>query len=201
MHGRMLTRITVAAATAVAVAWAALTQAAAAATTTTTVPSSTTTVASTVAKTAARLHHATQPIGNPILGFPESWGLTRKDLLDIGGGILIALLLLVVLLLRVRRRRRSEVAKAPETKHRSFPQTAEAWRGSGLAEEPTGTLPKFEAGSVVLPTVQRAPGWHPVQGDRTRLAYWDGSTWAAYLHWDGRQWVDPAKHLTSPQGR
>jgi hypothetical protein len=201
MHGRMLTRVTVVTATAVVGAWSALTEPAGAAAATTTLPSSTTTVASTVAKTAAKLHHATQPIGNPILGFPESWGLTRKDLLDIGAGILIALLLVVVLVLRVRRRHRSEVAKAPQAKLRSFPQTAEAWRGSGLAEEPTGSLPKFEAGSVVLPTVQRAPGWHPVQGDRTRLAYWDGSTWSAYLHWDGRQWVDPTTHLTPAEGR
>jgi hypothetical protein len=182
MHGRMHTRLALTVTGAVTL-WMALASAPAGA-------------SGTRAKTATKAHHSSYPIGHPVFGFPESWGLSRKDITDIGAGLAIVVLLLVILLLRVRRRRRAGVAAAPETRHRSFPQTAEAWRGSGLAEEPTGTLPRFEASSVVLPEVRLAPGWHPVQGDRTRLAYWDGSNWSAYLQWDGRQWTDPTKHLT-----
>jgi hypothetical protein len=185
MHGRMLTRITLAASVSATSAWLTLTAGAAAA------------ASSPGTTTATKAHHASHPIGDPTLGFPESWGLTRRDLLDIGAGLLIALLLVVILALRVRRRRRARVNKAPAGQLRSFPQTAEAWRGSGLAEEPTGSLPKFQASSVVLPEVKLSPGWHPVQGDRTRIAYWDGSRWSAYLNWDGRQWVDPTKHLST----
>jgi hypothetical protein len=130
-----------------------------------------------------------------MLGFPESWGLSSRGVTDIGAGLLIVLLLVITLVLRVRRRRQVEqVTPAPAQLH-AFPRTAEAWRGSGVTEEPTGSLPKFEASSVVLPATQVTPGWHRVQGDPDRLAYWDGSTWSAYRQWDGLHWVDPAKRL------
>jgi hypothetical protein len=132
---------------------------------------------------------ATDPPHPAPAGFPESWGLTHSDVRDIIGGLIVALLLLVVLVLRVRRRRRANTLRAPEASHHAFPMTAESWRGSGLADESTAPLPRFEASSVVVSAVER--GWHPVQGDATRLAYWDGARWSAFRQWDGTQWVDP----------
>jgi hypothetical protein len=124
-------------------------------------------------------------------GYP--WGLTHRDLLDIAGG-LVALLLLLVVVLRVRRRRREAVVNAPEPVHRAFPQTAESWRGSGLSEDSATPLPPFERSSFSIQTV--GPGWHPVQGDPLRMAYWDGSDWSAFRQWDGHQWVDPTSITT-----
>jgi hypothetical protein len=138
---------------------------------------------------ATKLPKRTNNAGNPLFGFPESWGLTRHDVLLIGAGLLIALLLLVVLGLRVRRRRRAQYVRVSDIAPRVFPQTAESWRGTGLAEEPTGPLPKFEPSTIVLPAPER--GWHPVEGDRARIAYWDGTRWAAFRQWDGQDWVEP----------
>ncbi len=141
-------------------------------------------------RAAAASRPKTHMPATPVLGFPESWGLSHRDVIDIAAGLVIVVLLAVILILRVRRRR-GQVVRAPETRTQAFPTTAEAWRGSGLAEEPTGRLPKFEASSVVLPPLAVTPGWHPVQGDATRLAYWDGGSWTAFRQWDGHAWVDP----------
>lgn len=137
-----------------------------------------------------------RPTGPRVLGFPESWGLSNRDVTDIGAGLLIVVLLVITLVLRIRRRRQTEQVTSATAEVHAFPHTAEAWRGSGVAEEPTGSLPKFEASSVVLPVTQVSAGWHRVRGDPSRLAYWDGSTWSAYRQWDGSHWVDPTKSLT-----
>lgn len=55
--------------------------------------------------------------------------------------------------------------------------------------QPTPDLPPFRPGGVVQSPV--SPGWHPVAGDQTNLAYWDGTQWTAYRQWNGQQWVDP----------
>jgi hypothetical protein len=122
-------------------------------------------------------------------GFPESWGLSHRDLLSIGAGLVVVVLLGIVLVLRVRRRRRAAVVNAPGPSHHAFPRTAESFRGSGIAEDITAPLPRFEGSSLVVPTL--GPGWYPVQGDATRLAYWDGAIWSAFRQWDGQKWVDP----------
>jgi len=142
------------------------------------------------AQAAIHLPKRTNPAPNPVSGFPESWGLTRHDLLLIGAGLLITVLLLVILVLRVHRRRRAVVVRVSDRLPPAFPQSAQSWRGTGMVEEPTRPLPRFQASTVVLPTQET--GWHPVQGDRTRIAYWDGTRWSAYRQWDGRQWVDAA---------
>lgn len=135
-----------------------------------------------------RLTH-TNNAGNPFFGFPEAWGLSHHDVLLIGAGFLIALLLVVILGLRVRRRRRAEYVRVKDFAPRVFPQSAESWRGTGMVEEPTGPLPKFRPSEVVLPGPER--GWHPVEGDQARIAYWDGTRWAAFRQWDGQDWVEP----------
>jgi len=140
------------------------------------------------AQTPVRLPKRTNPAPNPMSGFPGSWGLTRHDLLLIGAGLVIAALLLLILVLRVHRRRRATVVRVSDRLRPAFPQSAESWRGTGMAEEPTGPLPKFQASTVMLPPQET--GWHPVQGDRTRIAYWDGTRWSAYRQWDGQQWVE-----------
>jgi hypothetical protein len=35
-----------------------------------------------------------------------------------------------------------------------------------------------------------SPGWQPVDGDPTRIAYWDGTRFTAWKRWDGANWVD-----------
>jgi hypothetical protein len=146
-------------------------------------------LATQAAHKATKLPVRTNNAGNPISGFPESWGLTRHDVILIGAGFLIALLLLIVLGLRVRRRHKAEYVRVSDIAPRVFPQSAESWRGTGMAEEPVGPLPKFQPSQVVLPAPER--GWHPVEGDRARIAYWDGTRWAAFRQWDGNEWVEP----------
>ncbi len=119
----------------------------------------------------------------------KSLNITPHDLRLIEAGLAIVVLLAVVLVLRIRRRRRAEKTADPRPETHAFPTTNEAWRGSGMVEESTQRLPAFQAGEVVAPTM--GPGWHPIQGDRLKLGYWDGVRWTAHLEWDGRQWVDP----------
>jgi hypothetical protein len=126
----------------------------------------------------------------PPHGMAESLAFThsRHDLTLIAAGVI--LLLIVVLLLRITRRRQTDATSSVDGTQRTFPPSADTWHNADLAKESTAPLPSFHQSEVVLPTA--APGWHPVQGDQTKLAYWDGTQWAAYRHWDGTQWVDPA---------
>jgi hypothetical protein len=180
MHGRMHTRCAAVAAGVTVVASSLLTL-----------------VGTTVASAAVGATHGpagtrlrpTNPNPNPKQGFPESLGLTGQEARVIGAGLVVALLLLGILVLRVRRRRRAGIAPAAGANRRVFPQRAESFRGSGLALEAAGPLPKFTPSTLELPS--RPPGWHPISGDPTRIAYWDGGQWAAYRLWDGRQWVEP----------
>jgi hypothetical protein len=139
----------------------------------------------------SRLGHPRGPLGpnQPLPGFPEAWGLSRQDVVDIAAGLLIVVLLTVVLSIRVGRRHRTEQATARAAPVPIFPATAETWRSTGLAE-PVGTLPRFEASTLVAPHTARSPGWYPVHGDPGRLCYWDGSSWTAAVRWDGQRWVD-----------
>ena len=57
---------------------------------------------------------------------------------------------------------------------------------------PVGTAPRstFAAPSAPVATGGLAPGWQPVDGDPTRIAYWDGIRFTAWKGWDGANWVD-----------
>jgi hypothetical protein len=188
MHGRMHTRA----------AWAALLPVGVGLTTalsgTASAGAARLSLAQTAHHAATKLPKRTNSAGNPIFGFPESWSLTHHDVLDIVGGLLIALLLFVVLALRVRRRHRNEYVRVGDMAPRVFPVSAESWRGTGMAEESSAPLPRFQPSTVVLPGPER--GWHPVEGDRARIAYWDGSRWAAFRQWDGQEWVEPTAATT-----
>ena len=46
---------------------------------------------------------------------------------------------------------------------------------------------------MVLP--QTTPGWHPIQGDPSKLRYWDGTQWTGHLEWDGQQWAQPGANV------
>ena len=122
------------------------------------------------------------PGGAASLAFTHS----RHDVILIAAGLV--LLLIVVLFLRVTRRRRETAAGSAAEPQRTFPPSADTWHAADLARESNAPLPSFHQSQVVLPT--DAPGWHPVQGDQTKLAYWDGTQWAAYRQWDGQKWVD-----------
>jgi hypothetical protein len=111
---------------------------------------------------------------------------SRHDIILIAAGLI--LLLVVVLFLRVTRRRRDMAAGSAAEPQRTFPPSADTWHSADLVRESNAPLPSFHQSEVVLPT--DAPGWHPVVGDQTKLAYWDGTQWAAYRQWDGQTWVD-----------
>ena len=113
---------------------------------------------------------------------------SRHDITLIGAGVIV--LLIIVFILRVTRRRRETAATTTAEPQHTFPQSADTWHDADLARESNAALPSFHQTQVVLPAA--APGWHPVQGDQTKLAYWDGTRWAAYRQWDGQQWVDAA---------
>ena len=100
------------------------------------------------------------------------------------------LLLIIVFILRVTCRRRETAATMTAEPQHTFPQSADTWHDADLTRESNKALPSFHQTQVVLPTA--GPGWHPVQGDETKLAYWDGTAWTAYRQWDGQQWVDAA---------
>ncbi len=126
-------------------------------------------------------------LGSPA-SITKTLNITPHDLHLIEAGLAIVVLLAIVLVLRIRRRRRADRVTRPRADTHTFPSTNEAWRGSGLVEDSTSRLPAFQAGELLRPTIP--PGWHPLQGDPSKLRYWDGSRWTAQLEWDGRQWVD-----------
>jgi hypothetical protein len=138
-------------------------------------------LAASLSDPAAAATPAPQPAAS--LAFTHS----RHDLILIGAGVIV--LLFVILVLRVTRRRRETASVSHEPRH-TFPSSADTWHNADLARESNAPLPSFRRSEVVLPA--EAPGWHPVQGDPMRLAYWDGTQWVAYRQWDGQQWVDAA---------
>jgi len=125
-----------------------------------------------------------QPSPATSLAFTHS----RHDISLLAAGVIV--LLIIVFILRVTRRRRETAATTHAEPQHTFPQSADTWHDADLSRESNAALPSFHQTQVVLPTV--APGWHPVQGDQTKLAYWDGTRWTAYRQWDGQQWVDAA---------
>lgn len=127
-------------------------------------------------------------IPSPTLSASLAFAHSRRDLTLIAAGVI--LLLAIVLILRVTRRRRQTSAIIATEPRPTFPASADTWHNADLAQEAKVPLPSFRRAEVVLPTA--APGWHPLQEDPTRLAYWDGTRWAAFRRWDGRQWVDAA---------
>jgi|HubBroStandDraft_1064217.scaffolds.fasta_scaffold269358_2 hypothetical protein len=120
-------------------------------------------------------HHL--PLG---LNDLQSW----RDRVLAGG---IVLLLLIVLSQRVLRRRRSADLAVAEH-HSTFWAGGDAWRNEELQRHAAEPLPHFHPTHLV--TTAAVAGWHPVQGDPTRVAYWDGERWTAMRRWDGQQWVD-----------
>jgi len=124
----------------------------------------------------------------PGRGLASSLAFThsRHDQILIAAGVI--LLLIIVLLLRILRRRRTSADASGAEAHQTFPPSADTWHNADLAREINAPLPSFHQSQVVLPSA--APGWHPVNGDQTKLAYWDGAQWAAYRQWDGTAWVD-----------
>ena len=49
------------------------------------------------------------------------------------------------------------------------------------------TAPPAAAGA---PSPGNQPGWRHTADDRTQIAYWDGTRFTAFRHWDGTEWVD-----------
>jgi hypothetical protein len=57
---------------------------------------------------------------------------------------------------------------------------------------PVGAVARspFAPPSAPVATRGLAPAWQPVDGDPTRIAYWDGTRFTAWKRWDGANWVD-----------
>jgi hypothetical protein len=83
---------------------------------------------------------------------------------------------------------------SPGTASPAWTPSASASGWSPPAQSPGfGTPASFgapTAPSSPVATVAQPPGWQPVEGDPTRIAYWDGSSFTAWKHWDGSSWVD-----------
>jgi hypothetical protein len=55
---------------------------------------------------------------------------------------------------------------------------------------PAPTPSPFATAAPPTATATQAPGWQQVDGDPTRIAYWDGSKFTAWKRWDGSAWVE-----------
>lgn len=69
-----------------------------------------------------------------------------------------------------------------------FPTPGAAPPGSPYATSAPAPSP-FAAPVAPTPPAA-APGWQPIDGDPTRIAYWDGTTFTAWKRWDGSAWID-----------
>jgi LPXTG-motif cell wall-anchored protein len=144
----------------------------------------------------------------PAGGFAVGSGSSSSTLLLIGAGIAIVAVAAVIV---VRRRRQTGLAAPFAGAPQPFLSTAHSWNATPayspvdtaspapatVARQPTeamAPLPAFrpvvQAAPAAVPAA--APGWHPLPGDPTKTAYWDGTQWAAFRQWDGHQWVDAA---------
>jgi hypothetical protein len=137
----------------------------------------------------------------PTGGFSVASGSSSDLFLLIGAGA--AVVLGAVLFVLWRRRRAAGIAGAGP--YQPFLPTASSWSPAPAYSAPgeaspaaatntrqptetTAPLPSFRPAPAAAPAV--APGWHPLPGDPTKTAYWDGTQWAAFRQWDGHQWVD-----------
>jgi hypothetical protein len=52
--------------------------------------------------------------------------------------------------------------------------------------------PEPAAAAPTVPTAPTVPsvGWHPIENDPHRQAYWDGASWTYQKRWNGTAWVD-----------
>jgi len=55
---------------------------------------------------------------------------------------------------------------------------------------PSYSAPSYSAFAPPAAPPAAEPGWQPVNGDPTRIAYWNGSQFTAWKRWDGSSWVD-----------
>jgi hypothetical protein len=55
---------------------------------------------------------------------------------------------------------------------------------------PPATKSAFAAPAPTPAAPTAESGWQPVEGDHTRIAYWDGTRFTAWMRWDGTNWVD-----------
>jgi len=119
------------------------------------------------------------------------------DGLLIGVGAVVALVALGAVVVVGRRRRGtahsppipSTAAWSPAPAYTDVGEIGEPMAGvTRRRTEPGPPLPAFQQSPAV--TMTAPPGWHPVPGDPTKTAYWDGTRWAAFRQWDGHQWVD-----------
>jgi hypothetical protein len=142
-------------------------------------------------------------------GFAVGSASSKSTLVLIGAGIAIVAVAAVIV---VRRRRQTGLTNPLADAPQPFPSTANSWNATpayspvdsaspapaAVARQPTevmAPLPAFRPVAPVAPAAAAAaaaPGWHPLPGDPTKTAYWDGTQWAAFRQWDGQQWVDAA---------
>jgi hypothetical protein len=148
----------------------------------------------------ARQVAAAIPAGGVSAGSSSS-STSDRPLIGVGAAAVLAALAVVVVLRR-RRRATGYTQPLPSTAAAPSPAPAYVHAGAGatasdpmagVTRQPTEAmppLPTFRQSPTAASTA--VPGWHPVPGDPTKTAYWDGTQWAAFRQWDGHQWVDAA---------
>jgi hypothetical protein len=130
----------------------------------------------------------------PAGGFAGSGASSGNEFLFIGVGAVVVVLFAVIFVKRGRRRTAIAVLGGesyclPETASPPIHVVPSAESATSFPPFAMGqSLPPLDLGET--PTTTVAPGWHPIQGDRTRIAYWDGNSWSAYRQWNGEQWVE-----------
>jgi hypothetical protein len=129
-------------------------------------------------------------------GLGGSGGSSGNDLPYILLGVAVVVLFVAAFVVVRRRRAVPAFAVADQTFQR-LPETTYTQPTAVSVTRSSPPPPSFQVGvspppfniaGVAAPTI--TPGWHPVDGDPTKVAYWDGEKWAAYRQWDGLQWVD-----------
>jgi hypothetical protein len=128
------------------------------------------------AQLATDAHQVAEAI--PAGGVPATPGGSSNRSLYVAG---FAVVVIGAAALLVLHRRRAGQGGAAVPVYQSAGSSGSSWNPAPApAVTPSDTAPAV------------APGWHPLPGDPTKTAYWDGTQWAAYRQWDGQQWVDAA---------
>jgi hypothetical protein len=140
----------------------------------------------------AALTATSSPINNPSDPGSSVW------VVFVIVGVAIVLGLIVFLLMARSRSRMPAPVQAlggpasfgPPTAYGSPTYGSPAYGTPSASPSAAAAPGAFAPPAAPTPPPAAEPGWQPIDGDPTRIAYWDGSEFTARKRWDGSNWVD-----------
>jgi hypothetical protein len=136
----------------------------------------------------ALAQHAALPLPAPGQSSGNSDSSNAGLFVIVGIVLAVGAAMLILVISRARRQMPTPVQALSTPVGTASPSTFAPPAAPPAASSPFGaplTAPSAPAAAGGL-----APGWQPLDGDPTRIAYWDGIRFTSWKRWDGASWVD-----------